>query len=64
MNGVLVRIDPLTAEVIPVGKMEDNPIAFVDGDVYVAGAENFRRIAGIPKVTEAESKPTKTLSKR
>jgi hypothetical protein len=64
MNGVLVRIDPLTAEVIPVGKMEDNPIAFVDGDVYVAGAENFRRIAGIPKVTAANSTPTKALSNR
>ena len=64
MNGVLVRIDPLTAEVTPVGKMEDNPIAFVDGDVYVAGAEKFRRITGIPKVTAVKSKPTKALSKR
>jgi hypothetical protein len=64
MNGVLVRIDPLTAEVTPVGEMEDNPIAFVDGDVYVAGAETFRRITGIPKVTAAKSKPTKALSKR
>ena len=64
LNGVLARIDPLTAKVMPVGKMEDNPIAFVDGDVYVAGAEKFRRIAGIPKVTAAKSKPNKALSKR
>jgi hypothetical protein len=62
MNGVLVRINPRTAAVMPVGQMEDNPIAFVDGDVYVAGAEKFRRIAGIPKVTAANSTPTKALS--
>jgi hypothetical protein len=53
MNGVLARIDPRTAEVTPVGTMEGNAIAFVDGDVYVAGADTFRRITGIPKVTAA-----------
>lgn len=53
MNGVLARIDPRTAEVIPVGKMDDVPIAFAGGDVYVGGAPKFRRITGIPKVTAA-----------
>jgi len=47
MDGVLARINPHTAEVLPVGKMEDNPLAFVDGDVYVAGSNMFRRITGI-----------------
>ncbi|MCG3147121.1 MAG: hypothetical protein PCFJNLEI_00558 [Verrucomicrobiae bacterium] len=47
MNGVLARINPQTAEVLPVGKMEDNPLAFVNGDVYVAGSNKFRRIVGI-----------------
>lgn len=51
MNGVLARIDPQTAEVLPVGKMEDNPIAFVNGEVYVAGSPYVRKITGIPKVT-------------
>jgi hypothetical protein len=44
MDGVLARIDPRTAEVSPVGKMSDAPVAFVDGDVYVAGAPKFRRL--------------------
>ncbi|MCG3147123.1 MAG: hypothetical protein PCFJNLEI_00560 [Verrucomicrobiae bacterium] len=47
MDGVLARINPQTAEVLPVGKMEDNPLAFVDGDVYVAGSNMFRRLTGI-----------------
>ncbi|MCE9631260.1 MAG: hypothetical protein K8S94_11185 [Planctomycetia bacterium] len=51
MGGVLARIDPRTAEVLPVGTMDDAPIAFLDGDVYVGGSKNFRRIKGIPKVT-------------
>jgi hypothetical protein len=50
MNGVLARINPATADVLPVGKMEDNAIAFLDGDVYVAGSSKFRKIAGLPKV--------------
>jgi hypothetical protein len=57
MGGVLARIDPRTAEVIPVGRMDDVPIAFVGGDVYVAGAPKFRRITGIPKVTAAAVQP-------
>jgi len=52
-----VKIDPRSAEVMPVGKMADNPIVFVDGDVEVAGAEKFRRITGIPKVTAAKRSP-------
>ena len=54
MNDVLVRINPQTAEVLPVGKMEQNPIAFAEGDVYVAGSQKFRKIVGIPKVTGAK----------
>jgi hypothetical protein len=54
MGDTLVRIDPRTAEVHPVGKMEQNPIVFLDGDVYVAGAETFRKIIGIPPVTAKE----------
>jgi hypothetical protein len=54
MDGVLTRINPQTAEVAVVGKMGDAQIAFVDGDVYVAGAEKFRKITGIPKVTAAK----------
>jgi hypothetical protein len=50
MGDTLVRVDPRTAEVHPVGKMEQNPILFLDGDIYVAGADQFRRITGIPKV--------------
>jgi hypothetical protein len=50
MGAALVRIDPRTAEVHPVGKMEQNPILFLDGDIYVAGTDWFRRITGIPKV--------------
>ena len=60
MDGVLARIDPKTAEVIPVGKMEDNAIAFLDGDIYVAGKSKFRKIAGLPKVT-APVKNEKTV---
>lgn len=44
MNGVLARINPQTAEVIPVGKMEDAQVAFVGQDVYVAGGTKFRRL--------------------
>jgi hypothetical protein len=51
MGGVLARIDPRTAEVLPVGTMDDAPIAFLDGEVYVGGSKKFRRIKGIPKVT-------------
>ena len=51
MSGVLARINPQTAEVLPVGKMEDNSIAFLDGDVYVGGSTKFRKLTGIPKVT-------------
>jgi hypothetical protein len=47
MNGVLARINPSTAEVIPVGKMEDAPIAFANGKVYVAGGTKFRQILGL-----------------
>lgn len=54
MDGVLARINPQTAEVIPVGKMEDNPIAFLNGDVYVGGSSKFRKITGIPKVLPAK----------
>jgi hypothetical protein len=50
MGPALVRIDPRTAEVTPVGKAEQNPLAFLDGDVYVAGAEKFRKFVGIPEV--------------
>lgn len=50
MGGVLARINPQTAEVLPVGKMEDNQLVFLNGDVYVAGSPRFRKIAGIPKV--------------
>jgi hypothetical protein len=64
MNGVLVRIDPRTAEVQPVGAMADNPIAFVDGDIYVAGGEQFRRIAGIPKLTAAKQNRRKLPNKK
>jgi hypothetical protein len=51
MSGVLARIDPRTAEVFPVGKMEDSPLAFINGEVYVAGSPFFRKITGLPKVT-------------
>jgi hypothetical protein len=34
--------------------MEQNPLVFLDGDVYVAGAEKFRKIVGIPAVTAKE----------
>jgi hypothetical protein len=51
MGGVLARINPQTVEVLPVGKMEDAQIAFLGGDVYVAGSTKFRKITGIPKVT-------------
>ncbi len=54
MGGVLARIHPKTAEVVPVGRMDDNPLAFVNGDVYVAGSLYFRKITGIPKVTTPE----------
>ena len=47
IGGTLVRIDPKTTEVIPVGKMEDAPLAFINGDVYVAGSNKFRKLAGI-----------------
>jgi outer membrane protein assembly factor BamB len=47
MNGVLARINPSTAEVLPVGKMEDAPIAFANGKVYVAGGTKFRQILGL-----------------
>jgi hypothetical protein len=50
MGDTLVRLDPRAAEVVPVGKMEQNPLAFPDGDVYGAGADTFRRLVGIPKV--------------
>jgi hypothetical protein len=50
MGDTLVRIDPRTAEVHPVGKMPQDPLLFLDGDMYVAGAEQFRRITGLPKV--------------
>jgi len=49
MNGVLARIDPQTVEVVPVGKMADSQIAFLDGDIYVAGTNKFRKITGINK---------------
>jgi hypothetical protein len=51
MGGVLARIDPRTAEVLPVGTMDDAPIAFLDGDVYVGGSKRSRKIKGIPTVT-------------
>ncbi|MCG3147122.1 MAG: hypothetical protein PCFJNLEI_00559 [Verrucomicrobiae bacterium] len=57
MDGVLARINPKTAEVVPVGKMDDAQLAFVDGDVYVAGATKFRKIAGIPKVSASKIQP-------
>jgi outer membrane protein assembly factor BamB len=50
MGGVLARINPADATVHVVGKMPDAQIVFLDGDVYVAGGEKYRRIAGIPKV--------------
>jgi hypothetical protein len=30
--------------------MPQDPLLFLDGDMYVAGAEQFRRITGLPKV--------------
>lgn len=54
MNGVLTRIDPKTAEVLPVGKMEDAQLAFVGSDVYVAGSTKYQKIADLPKLTGAK----------
>jgi hypothetical protein len=53
MKGVLTRIDPRTAEVHPVGKMPDAQVAFLGGDVYVAGGERFRRLSGVSALPAA-----------
>ncbi len=44
---VLVRIDPRSAYVTPVGKMDPVQIAFAGGRVYAAGSPNLRKLEGL-----------------
>jgi len=46
---VLVRIDPRTARVEPVGRVPTDPaqIAFADGRVYLAGSDRLRQLKGL-----------------
>jgi len=52
-GSVLVRIDPRTARVHPVGRVPTGPaqLAFANGRVYLAGGNRLRRIKG-PSVRE------------
>ena len=43
----LVRIDPRTAQVEPLGKTAPAQLAFAAGGVYIAGGPVLRRIEGI-----------------
>ncbi len=55
-RGMLFVYDTTTHEFLR--EVDDERLgAFVDGDVYVAGTEKFRRIKGIPKLTAAAMQP-------
>jgi hypothetical protein len=47
MGGVLVRIDPRNARIVPVGKVTKGQLAFAAGQVFVAGDYHLRRIKGL-----------------
>jgi len=48
LGAVLVRIDPATAAIEPVGKASrGGRIAFSGADIYLAGATHLRRITGV-----------------
>ena len=48
LGGALVRIDPRDTSVEPVGRIAlGGRIAFSGSDIYLAGSERLRRVAGV-----------------